>query len=89
MASFYAKLQVTGATYLVRSYIYGFTQTTGVRGRVVAKVRPDLVYMMPDVPRDGDEILLDWAVTPQPISPWLGCLVLHHAKGGPALETLS
>ena len=85
MASFYAELQVAGATYPVRSCSYGFTQATGARGRVVAKVHPDLVYVTMDVPRD--EIIQLWAATAY--KPLAGCLVFYDAKGGPALETLS
>ena len=85
MASFYAELQVAGAAYPVRSCTYGFTQATGARGRVVAKVRPDLIYVTLDVPRDG--LLQDWGGTAY--KPLAGCLVFYDAKGGPALETLS
>ena len=85
MASFYAELQVAGATYPVRSCTYEFTQATGARGRVVAKVRPGLVYVMLDVPRD--EIIQLWAATAY--KSLAGCLVCYDAQGGPALETLS
>ena len=52
MASFYAELHVAGHVYPVRICTYGFSQATGARGRVVAKVRPELVYVTLDVPRD-------------------------------------
>lgn len=85
MASFYAELQVAGATYPVRHCAYEFTQATSERGRVVAKVRHGLVRLTLDVP--DDDQLLDWAATPY--KPLAGHVIFYDAKGGPALETLS
>ena len=85
MASFYAELQVAGATYPVRHCTYEFTQATSERGRVVAKVRHGLVHLTLDVP--DDDKLLDWAHTPY--KPLAGRVSFYDAKGGPVLETLA
>lgn len=85
MASFYAELQVAGRTYPVRRCTYEFTQATGARGRVVARVRHGLVQLTLDVP--DEDTLLDWAATPY--KPLAGQIVFYDAKGGPALETLA
>lgn len=85
MASYYAELQVAGSTYPVQHCSYEFTQATGERGRVIAKVRHGLVRLTLDVP--DDDQLLDWAASPY--KPLAGQLIFYDAKGGPALETLS
>jgi hypothetical protein len=85
MASFYAELQVTGATYPVWHCAYEFTQATSERGRVTARVRHGLVRLTLDVP--DDDQLLDWAATPYKLL--AGYVIFYDAKGGPALETLS
>lgn len=85
MASFYAELQVAGATYPVRTCSYEFTQATSERGRVVAKVRHGLVLLMLDVPTD--DLLLAWAHAPY--QPQAGKVIFYDVKGGPALETLA
>lgn len=85
MASFYAELQVSGATYPVRTCAYEFTQATGERGRPVAKVRHGMVRLTLDVPQD--ELLLSWAAAAY--KPLAGRIVFRDAKGGAALETLS
>jgi len=85
MASFYAELQVTGATYPVQHCAYEFTQATSERGRVIAKVRHGLVRLTLNVPEDDQ--LLDWAATPYKLL--AGHVIFYDAKGGPALETLS
>jgi hypothetical protein len=85
MASFYAELQVAGATYPVRHCTYEFTQATSERGRVTAKVRHSLVQLLLDVPTDDK--LLDWAHMPG--KPLAGRVSFYDAKGGPVLETLT
>ena len=85
MASFYAELHVAGHVYPVRLCTYEFTQATGARGRVVAHVRPGLVHITLDVPRD--QILMMWAATAH--KPLPGCLIFRNARGGAAEETLS
>lgn len=85
MASFYAELQVAGATYPVRHCAYEFTQATSERGRVVAKVRHGLVRLTLDVP--DDDKLLDWAHSSY--KPLVGQVSFYDAKGGPVLETLA
>lgn len=85
MASFYAELQVAGATYPVRSCAYEFTQSTNERGRVAAKVRHGLVRLTLDVP--DDDAWLDWAAAP--FKPLAGRLIFRSAQGGATLETLS
>ena len=85
MASFYAELQVAGRTYPVRHCSYEFSQATGERGRVAAKVRHGLVRLTLDVP--DDDVLLDWAATPH--KPLAGRVIFRNAQGGAALETLA
>jgi hypothetical protein len=85
MASFYAELQVASATYPVRTCSYEFTQATSERGRVVAKVRHNVVLLTLDVP--ADDLLLSWAHSPY--KPLAGQVIFYDAKGGPALETLA
>lgn len=85
MASFYAELHVAGYCYPVRVCTYSFSQATDARGRVVAKVRPGLIYVTLDVP-NGD-FLLVWAATAH--KPLAGYLIFSSTRGGPALETLS
>jgi hypothetical protein len=85
MASFYAELQVAGATYPVQHCTYEFTQATSERGRVAAKVRHGLVQLVLDVPTDDK--LLDWAHTPN--KPLAGRVIFYDAKGGPILEALT
>jgi hypothetical protein len=84
MASFYAELQIAGATYPVRFCTYEFTQATSERGRVAAKVRHGLLHLTLDVPDDA--LLLDWAATPY--KPLAGRVVFRNAQGVAALETL-
>lgn len=85
MASFYAELQVASATYPVRTCSYEFTQATSERGRVIAKVRHNVVLLTLDVP--VDDLLLSWAHSPY--QPLAGQVIFYDAKGGPALETLA
>jgi len=85
MASFYAELQVAGATYPVRFCTYEFTQATSARGRAVAKVRHGLVHLTLNVP--DDDTLLDWAATPY--KPLAGQVIFYGAQGSSALETLA
>ncbi|HEX8326884.1 MAG TPA: type VI secretion system tube protein TssD [Hymenobacter sp.] len=85
MASFSAELQVAGQRYPVRHCSYEFTQATGERGRVSAKVRHGLVRLTLDVPHD--DVLLGWAAAPH--KPLGGQVVFFDGRGGPVLETLA
>jgi hypothetical protein len=78
-------LQVAGFTYPVRQCTYEFTQATGPRGSVVARVRHGLVQLTLDVPHE--EVLLDWAATPH--KSLAGQVVFYASQGGSALETLA
>ena len=84
MASFSAQLLVAGHSYPVRQCTYEFTQATDPRGRVTARVRTGLVYLILDVTLD--DFLLGWAATPN--KPLAGQVVFLAAQGGSALETL-
>ena len=85
MASFYAELEVSGRTYPVRSCQFEFTQATGERGRVVAKVRHELVHVALDVP--NDDVLLDWANTAH--KPLAGHVTFFETDQRTARETLN
>ena len=85
MASFYAELHLAGNTYPVRACTYEFTQATGERGRVVAKVRHGRIRLLLDVP--DDDFLLACAVAPN--KPLDGRVVFFDTQGGRAVETLS
>ena len=85
MSSFYAELEVSGHTYPVRTCQFKFTQATGERGRVNAKVRHGLVYLSLDVP--DDEVLADWGnATHKPLA---GHVTFFETDRRTARETLS
>lgn len=62
MASFRCILSLAGQDFPVVHCTYQFSQATGDRGRVSAKVRSGLISLHLDVP-DGD-LLLAWAADP-------------------------
>lgn len=68
----------------MRSCQFEFTQATGERGRVNAKVRHDLVHLSLDVPADGG--LLDWAATAY--KPLAGHVTFFETDRRTARETL-
>ena len=85
MASISAELHIEDHTYPVRQCTYSFTQATGDRGRVLAKVRPGRVELLLDVPHD--EVLLNWASTPH--KPLAGHVVFLNAQGGVPHESVA
>jgi hypothetical protein len=85
VASISAELHVEGHTYPGRQCTYSFTQATGDRGRVLAKVRPGRVELLLDVPHD--EVLLNWASTPH--KPLAGHVVFLNAQGGVPHESVA
>lgn len=85
MSSFYAELEVAGATYPLRQCNYEFTQATDERGRVVAKMRHGLLHLTLDVPEN--EQLLAWAVAPY--KPLAGHVTFFETNGRTARETVS
>jgi len=85
MSSFYAELEVSGRSYPVRSCRFEFTQATGERGRVVAKVRHGRVHVALDVP--DDDVLADWGTAAH--QPLAGHLTFFGTDRRTARETLS
>lgn len=85
MASFHAELEISGATYPVRSCYFEFAQATNERGRVMAKVRHGLVHVTLDVPDDA--VRLAWGTTAN--KPLAGYITFFEIGGRTARETMA
>ncbi|RZJ92909.1 MAG: hypothetical protein EOO60_06795 [Hymenobacter sp.] len=85
MSSFYAELAVAGGTYPVRRCEFAFTQATDARGRVQAKVRHGLLYIVLDVPTTDQ--LLAWAQAAY--KPLAGHVTFFETNRRSARETVS
>lgn len=79
MGSFTAELQVDGHTYPVVHFHLAFTQSTGPRGQVTAKVRHGHLQLELNVPHHDQ--LLAWAATPH--KALAGTLVTRSTVGQP------
>ena len=85
MASFHAEFHLDGTSYRVVHCQHAFHQSSDARGRVNAKVRPDLLHLVLDVP--DDDALLAWAAAP--FKALGGEVVFYHAAQRVAHETIA